>query len=65
MEDDPNGRRPPMEDDLQWKTTSNGRQSPMEDNLKILNVEQAWAELCQAQVKLRLSILAVFHYLEC
>ena len=26
-----NGRRPPMEDDLQWKTTSNGRQTTMED----------------------------------
>ena len=25
-------RRPPMEDDLQWKRTSNGRQPPMEDD---------------------------------
>jgi hypothetical protein len=27
-------RRPPMEDNLQRKTTSNGRQTPMEDDLK-------------------------------
>ena len=33
-----NGRRPPMEDDLQWKTTSNGRRPPIEDDLKILKV---------------------------
>jgi hypothetical protein len=27
-------RRPSMEDDLQWKTTSNGRRPPMEDDLQ-------------------------------
>ena len=27
-------RRPPMEDDLQWKTTSYGRQPPIEDDLQ-------------------------------
>jgi hypothetical protein len=34
-----NGRRPSMEDDLQWKTTSNGRRPPMEDDHNILKVE--------------------------
>jgi hypothetical protein len=34
-----NGRRPSMEDNLQWKTNSNGRRPPIEDDLKILNVE--------------------------
>ena len=29
-----NGRRPQMEDDLQWKTTSNGRRPPMEEDLQ-------------------------------
>ena len=29
-----NIRRPPLEDNLQWKMTSNGRRPPMEDNLQ-------------------------------
>ena len=31
--------RPPMEDDIHWKTTSKGRQHIMEDDLKILKVK--------------------------
>ena len=33
-EDDLWWRWPPMEEDLQWKTTFNGRQRPMEDILQ-------------------------------
>ena len=29
-----NGRQPPMEDDLQWKTTSNGRRPPLEVDIQ-------------------------------
>ena len=32
-------KRPPIEDNLQWKTTSNGRQPPIEEYLQILKVE--------------------------
>jgi hypothetical protein len=34
-----NGRRTPIEDDLQWKTTSNGRQLLMEDNSQNQSLE--------------------------
>ena len=34
MEDDLQWKTPPMEDDLQWNITSNGRQPPMEDELQ-------------------------------
>jgi hypothetical protein len=34
MEGDFQKKGPPMEDNLQWKTTSNGRRPPMEDNLQ-------------------------------
>jgi hypothetical protein len=31
---EPKRKRPPMEDDHQWKMTSNGRRHPMEDALQ-------------------------------